>query len=101
MAEILALGISHYPPLSGQDDRMAGILKRMLRNPDLPENLRTPDGWPAAMRAEWGDDEGTTSAAKHRTALPRRSPPTRHHLRPFAPAGRRAAPLSRQNWTGK
>ena len=46
MAEILALGISHYPPLGGHDDRMATILKRMLTNPDLPAHLRTPDGWP-------------------------------------------------------
>ena len=69
MAEILALGISHYPPLTGHDDRMAGILRRMLQNPDLPEHLRTPEGWPAPMRAEWGDDQGTTSAARHRADL--------------------------------
>jgi transcriptional regulator GlxA family with amidase domain len=41
MAEILALGISHYPPLSGHDDRMAAILQRMMQNPDLPLHLRT------------------------------------------------------------
>ena len=58
MAEILALGISHYPPLAGPDERMAFILKRMLQNPKLPEKLRTPAGWPAPMRAEWGNDEG-------------------------------------------
>ena len=58
MAEILALGISHYPPLSGHDDRMATILRRMLQNPDLPPALRTPEGWPEGMRAEWGDGRG-------------------------------------------
>ena len=36
MGDILALGISHYPPLAGPDDRMAFILKRMLQNPRLP-----------------------------------------------------------------
>ena len=46
MAEILALGISHYPPLSGHDETMSGILKHMLQNPALPEKLKTPDGWP-------------------------------------------------------
>jgi hypothetical protein len=51
MAEILALPISRYPPLSGHNDRMATILQRMLQNPDLPSKLRTPEG----MRAEWGD----------------------------------------------
>ena len=69
MAEILAIGVSHYPPLCRRDDRMADILKRMLRNPDLPEQLRTPRGWPSAMQAEWGHDEGVASAAGHRAAL--------------------------------
>ena len=57
MAEILALGISHYPPLTGPDERMSWILKRMLQNPHLPEALKTPAGWPEPMRAEWGNDE--------------------------------------------
>jgi len=69
MADILALGISHYPPLHGPDERMSWILKRMLQNPKLPENLRTPDGWPAPMRAEWGNDQGVSSAARHRADL--------------------------------
>jgi hypothetical protein len=41
----------------------------MLRNPDLPEPLRNPEGWPAGMREEWGGDEGVSAAARHRTAL--------------------------------
>jgi hypothetical protein len=69
MADILMLGISHYPPLHGTDSRMAAILKRMLQNPALPVALRTPAGWPDAMRAEWGDDEGTSAAARHRETL--------------------------------
>ncbi|HEY4166288.1 MAG TPA: hypothetical protein VGM96_05910 [Reyranella sp.] len=69
MAEILVLGISHYPPLHGADTRMAWILKRMLQNPKLPEKLRTPQGWPAPMRAEWGNDEGASAAARHRAEL--------------------------------
>jgi hypothetical protein len=48
---------------------MATILKRMMQNPDLPAHLRTPEGWPEPMRAEWGNDEGTTSAATHRADL--------------------------------
>ncbi|MGE0830020.1 MAG: extradiol ring-cleavage dioxygenase [Hyphomonadaceae bacterium] len=69
MAEILGLGISHYPPLAGHDERMAGLLKAMMKNPDLPENLRTPAGWPEEMRREWGNDEGESSAAIHRERL--------------------------------
>ena len=69
MADILALGLTHYPPLRGPDERMAWILKRMLQNPKLPQALRTPDGWPAPMRAEWSNDEGKLAAAHHRATL--------------------------------
>jgi len=41
----------------------------MLQNPYLPAELRTPEGWPEGMRAEWGDDQGLASAARHRAAL--------------------------------
>jgi hypothetical protein len=85
MAEILVLGISHYPPLTGTDERMAAILKRMLQNPKLPAHLRTPDGWPAEMRAEWGSDEGTASATRHRAALVGWMEKTRAALDDFRP----------------
>jgi len=85
MAELLALGISHYPPLARQDARMPDILRRMLRNPALPEALRTPDGWPAGMREQWGDDEGVASAARHRADLVGWMDRTRAALEAFNP----------------
>lgn len=85
MAEILALGISHYPPLIGTDDRMSMILRRMLQNPDLPPALRDPSGWPAEMRAEWGDDQGTAAAARHRAAMVGWMEKTRAALDDFNP----------------
>jgi hypothetical protein len=69
MAEILTVGISHYPPLHGVDKNMANILKHMLQNPKLPEKLRTPAGWPDGMRTEWGNDEGVAAAKTHREKL--------------------------------
>lgn len=69
MAEVLALGISHYPFLATPDDRMSWILKYMLEHPHLPEEYRNPDNWPEKMKREWGEDEGTASAARHRTEL--------------------------------
>jgi hypothetical protein len=69
MGEILVAGISHYPPLAGSDASMAWILTRMLKNPKLPEELRTPAGWPEAMRAEWGADNSLSAAKAHRQAL--------------------------------
>src|SRR5260370_25077101 len=69
MGEILAVGITHCPTLAGSDETMAWILKRMLQNPHLPEKFRTTQGWPEAMRAEWGNDEGTSAAHAHRERL--------------------------------
>ena len=69
MGEILAVGITHYPPLAGRDESMAWILKRMLQNPHLPEKYRSVAAWPEPMQAEWGSDEGTSAALRHRERL--------------------------------
>ncbi|HKV55187.1 MAG TPA: hypothetical protein VJN94_11170 [Candidatus Binataceae bacterium] len=69
MGEILAIGLTHYPPLAWRDENMAIIMQRMLQNPHLPEKLRNPDNWPPAMREEWSNDHATAAAGRHRTAL--------------------------------
>ena len=69
MAEVLATGITHYPPLVTPDERMSWILQYMLKNPHLPEEYRDPDKWPEEMRREWGEDQGTASATNHRSEL--------------------------------
>jgi hypothetical protein len=48
---------------------MADILRWTLQDPDIPEALRSPEGWPAPAVAEYGDDNGTAAAARHRAAL--------------------------------
>ncbi len=69
MAEILGLGLSHYPPLSSPDPAMAAILRMTLRDPGIPAEVKDPANWPQAAQAEWGQDEGASSAAAHRAAL--------------------------------
>ena len=59
MGEILGLGVTHYPPLIGTDENMAGILRTVLKDPGLPDRYREPASWPADMRREYGDDGGT------------------------------------------
>jgi len=85
MAAILGLGMTHVPLLAGRDQDMSRILRRVLQDPDLPAPLRTPDGWPEAMRREWGSDEGLTSARRHREALLAGCRKTRKALDDFAP----------------
>ena len=69
MGEILGLGVTHFPPLSGPDENMGRILKRALDDPAIPEALRHPEGWPEPMRQEYGDDAGATAARRHREGL--------------------------------
>lgn len=69
MADVLILGISHYPMLIWPDKNMAGLLQKMMANPNLPEELKSPEGWPAAMREEWGTDQGEAAAAVHRQKM--------------------------------
>ncbi len=85
MGAILGLGVTHYPPLAGQDEHMARILERVLQDPDLPERYRRPDGWPAPMREEYGADRGLSAAKRHREALVAGFRDARRRLDEFAP----------------
>jgi len=67
MADILGLGLSHYPPLCLPDADMAGILRWTLQDPSIPAKEKDPANWPAPMRAEWA--ESTRAAAEHRKQL--------------------------------
>lgn len=85
MAEILGLGLSHYPPFSGLDDSMADILRWTLEDPDIPAAQKDPASWPALMRQEWGQDRGSAAAATHRAAMIAGFEKTRQALDDFGP----------------
>jgi hypothetical protein len=68
MGEILGLGITHQPSLSNEPPR-PGSINQTLKDPGLPVHLRTPAGWPEAMRLEWGDDKGLTHGRQHLDAV--------------------------------
>jgi hypothetical protein len=85
MAEILGLGMTHYPPLAGRDENMAGILRGTLRDPAIPAEIRDPANWPAAMQRERGADEGKSAAIAHRAALLRGFQRIRAALDEFRP----------------
>jgi hypothetical protein len=85
MGTILGLGMTHFPPLCGRDESMGYILKRVLDDPGLPAPLRDPAAWPAAMREEYGADEGRSAAIRHRAALVAGFRRMRRRLDEFAP----------------
>ena len=70
MAEILGVGLTHSPSLIVPDELKNYSLTRALSNNDrIPAEQKNPESWPNAMRAEWGDDQGYTSAKIHRSKL--------------------------------
>ena len=85
MGEILGLGMTHSPLLAGRDEDMSRILKRVLKDPDVPEKLRRPESWPEAMRQEWGTDEGLAAARRHREESVAWFRKARQRLDEFAP----------------
>jgi len=85
MGEILGLGMTHYPPLIGQDRDMANILRTVLRDPGLPERYRDPANWPEPMRRDYAADGGTAAAAAHREGLLRHFRHARKLLDDFRP----------------
>jgi hypothetical protein len=69
MAEFLGIGMTHFPRLVATDDRLADTVKRILRDPGLPDHLREPGSWPEGMREEFSDDDGLSAARQHRAAV--------------------------------
>ena len=69
MADILGLGISHWPRLAKIDSELSIRLKMSLRDPHIPADVKDTAAWPEAMQREWGSDEGLSSAPKHRAAM--------------------------------
>jgi hypothetical protein len=69
MAEVLGVGLTHYPLLLGRDETMAALLRGTLKDPDIPADRKEPANWSAQAQAEWSHDGGTAAAAEHRAAL--------------------------------
>ncbi|MSQ71602.1 MAG: extradiol ring-cleavage dioxygenase [Betaproteobacteria bacterium] len=85
MAELLGLGMTHAPMFQFPDENMGDILRTFLAKESIPETLRRRENWPAAMREEWGDDEGLAAARRHREAMVRSFRRIREELDAFRP----------------
>ncbi|MBV9860452.1 MAG: extradiol ring-cleavage dioxygenase [Alphaproteobacteria bacterium] len=64
MAEILGLGVTHWPTLLQPDEALTGIFRYSLTAPNVPPTFKDPANWPAGMIAELGDDEGLAAARR-------------------------------------
>ena len=71
MAEILGVGITHYPPLLGEPGSYANLLRMVLRSHLVPERMKAPESWPEGMQMEWRNEAvcAADHQARHRAAL--------------------------------
>ena len=71
MAELLGLGITHYPPLLGEPGSYANLLRIISNSPAVPPEMKDPNNWPTEMQAEYADEETAAleHQARHKTAL--------------------------------
>jgi hypothetical protein len=85
MGELLGVGMTHFPPLSAQDERMTAAFTRMINHPSTPEEAKTASALPEALVAELADDNGLTAAARHREHLRANLRRVRARIDEFAP----------------
>lgn len=86
MAQVLGLGLSHYPGPLVPVEHWPRMLARNVKVGRIPPEVYTDRArWPAPMRAEWGDDEGFRAAVQHRERLLAGYTALRNALDAFAP----------------
>ena len=85
MAEILGLGLTHYPGIRMVDAEASIFLRRTLESGRVSAELQDPANWPAAMQEEWADDQGAAAAAVHRERCAVATLKLREELDRFAP----------------
>ena len=85
MGDILGIGMTHGPHLQFTDGNMANLVRGLLTSERIPEEMKDPKNWPPAMQEEWGNDEGLSSAGKHRSELVKGLRTVRDALDDFQP----------------
>src|SRR5271155_1007616 len=62
MAEILGLGVTHWPTLCLPNEGLTGVFKRTLEAPNVAPERKDPANWPKELLAELGNDDGLGAA---------------------------------------
>ena len=71
MAEILGVGITHYPPLLGEPDHYADLLRMVMNSHLVPGEMKDPASWPEGMREAWDNEHAVAleHQERHKAAL--------------------------------
>jgi len=86
MADILGLGLSHFPGPVVPVEHWPRMLERNMKVGRIPEPVFAAQSeWPGPMRDEWGDDDGLAAAHIHWRRLKAGFADLRRELDAFAP----------------
>jgi len=85
MAELIGLGISHWPRLAQSESSYSIRLRNSLRDPHVPDSAKDPASWPKDMQQEWGNDEGLSRAPGHAAGILEGMRRVRQRLDEFRP----------------
>ena len=86
MAEIMGIGVTHYPAIVVAPEHWSKFVIRRTEAGQVPaEVFANVDRWPERMREEWADDKGAAAAGEHRARLLAASRKVRQALDAFDP----------------
>ena len=85
MGEILGIGLTHYPPMLSHPDNYAGLLRRVLESPLVPQEMKNPENWPDPMQEEYADEK--RQAAEHQERMIEGFRHVRRAIDDFGPDG--------------
>ncbi len=74
MAEILGLGVTHWPTLCLPNEGLTSVFKRTLTAPNVEARYKDPANWPDELITELGNDDGLVGGKSLRRALWQRLP---------------------------
>jgi hypothetical protein len=69
MGEILGLGTTHYPGLTGTDKGLSSIWQAIIKAPLIDEKWKDKSNWPDGMLDEVGNDMGLSAAGRYRERM--------------------------------
>ena len=69
MGEILGIGTTHYPGLTGTDEGLCSIWQRIINAPRIDPSWKDEVNWPDGMSEEIGADKGLSSAGEYRQRM--------------------------------
>ncbi len=69
MGEILGMGTTHYPGLTGTDEGLSSTWQVIINAPRIDSKWKDRGNWPAGMIDEVSDDMGLAAADVHRQRM--------------------------------